>query len=567
LSGRLAIVPHPSGAGHDYNWGRGGMHQAWGLGVPILATPFYLVARLFGAPGFPDSIRFLVLYALTTVVLARVLHKVSRSDPNGLVAGALAAGGVMVFPTFVGLVSSRFRIYEQTIATSALWSVLLLAGTLALSYRCTVSRLVAVCAAAGFSLMMRPPTAAYGVTTLVLALVVARRKGLRLKALFAAFGAYVGVSALWFVGNALRFGSPFEAGYFNCQSGTLINRHLRWGPPFIRTPITVAAKELYETFFNLEPVPSQIMEPPEALRPYTVGERWREYYAPTYDKIVLCLWCATFAIVVWRVVRGRLWRRDRPLEGEVFTLVGLWALPPSIALFAFYTVSWTLVTRYATDLYPAFAACALCVGMAIVQGVRWRWPDRVPSARLAIAGAVAIYIAGWRGWATDMSRPVDRKVVVAEIAQIDAMSQLVPAVPDRFACHGTRGPQPLYGGLADWHGDCSFESGMLFTMPHRTCVAFRLLPRAGTWDAPATEALSAFRATADFDRLVRCGDTGVEGIARIVTMCDPHRPAFLLDGLRAYAIASLDDGRKPISDRLLLDQINGVSSCSAPATQ
>jgi hypothetical protein len=205
--------------------------------------------------------------------------------------------------------------------------------------------------------------------------------------------------------------------------------------------------------------------------------------------------------------------------------------------------------------------------MAIVQGVRWRRPDLVPSARLAIAGAVAIYIAGWRGWATDMSRPVDRKVVVAEIAQIDAMSQLVPAVPDRFACHGTRGPQPLYGGLADWHGDCSFESGMLFTMPHHTCVAFRLLPRAGTWDAPATEALSAFRATADFDRLVRCGDTGVEGIARIVTMCDPHRPAFLLDGLRAYAIASLDDAKKPISDRLLLDQINGVSSCAALPTQ
>ena len=82
LSGRLALFPHPSGAGNDYNWGRGGMHQAWGLGVPILATPLHVLGRLFGAPGFPDGVRFLLFYALTMVVLARALDTAARARPG-----------------------------------------------------------------------------------------------------------------------------------------------------------------------------------------------------------------------------------------------------------------------------------------------------------------------------------------------------------------------------------------------------------------------------------------------------------------------------------------------------
>ena len=83
----------------------------------------------------------------------------------------------------------------------------------------------------------------------------------------------------------------------------------------------------------------------------------------------------------------------------VFTVVGAWALPPSIILFVFYARVSQVVTRYASDFYPAVAAACLCVGMAVVDAVRRRAPTFTGSARLAIAGGVALYMASERGWA------------------------------------------------------------------------------------------------------------------------------------------------------------------------
>ncbi len=196
LAGRTALVTHPSGAAHDYNWGRGGMHQAWGLGIPLRATPFHLLARCFGAPGFPDDVRFLSFYALTTILLARALHEVSRDRPGAVVASAAAAGFVMVFPAFIGLLIARFLVYEQTIATGALWDVALLAGLLLLVARCTPARLAAVCGAAGFALMIRPPLGVYGFTTVILALYIAWRARATPRALAGGVVAYLSTTAL-----------------------------------------------------------------------------------------------------------------------------------------------------------------------------------------------------------------------------------------------------------------------------------------------------------------------------------------------------------------------------------
>ena len=565
LSGRLAIVPHPLGGGHDYDWGRGGLHTAWGLGVPILALPFHIVARWFGAPGFPDHVRFLFLYAMTTFVLVRALHATAPEEPNALVASSLAAAFVMVFPTFIGLLAARFRIYDETIATGALWSILLLAGVLLLLERSTPGRLATVCAAAGFSIMIRPPLAVYGLTTAVLATAIAHRKGTRPRALLAGIAAYAGATTLYFVGNVLRFGGAFHAGFENGISGPFVGRLTRWGLPFAKVPFLVAAKELFATLFFLEPVSSQMMgAPPASLLPYirpdTLDERWREYYSPTYDTVILALWLIAVAIVCWRVIRGRLWRADRDLAREAATVVGAWATPPVIVLFVFYTRIGNLVTRYLVDMYPAFAAAALSVGMATVDAIRRRAPTMVGAAQLAIAGAVALYISGWRGWATGLSHPVDAKVLVSDLAAIDAHATDVPSVPDHFACGQPRGREPVHTHLEEWRGDCSFSSGMAFAMPHSRCVSFTLVPASGAWNAPENESLDELRATGDFDHLVRCGHPVIDGSKRRITMCESRRPPFLLDGLRLYSIASLDESLKPI-DRLKLLQIDSASSC------
>ena len=570
LSGKLAILPHPAGAANDYIWGRGGMHNAWGLGVPILATPFHLVGRLFGAPGFPDDLRFLILYFLTAVLLAWSMHALQRRrqgtsnapEPDALVASVAAAGFVMVFPTFVGMISSRFLVYEQTIATGALWNVCLLAGIFVLLRRCTPGLLVVVCAAAGFSTMIRIPLAVYGVTTLVLAMMIALRARLRPRVLLAGLLAFSAVTALDLAGNKLRFGSPFNPGYVNSISGAFVNRLVRWGLPFSAVPFKVAAKEMFATLFLLDPVSSQIMmgAPPESVRPYTIGERWREYYSPTYDRWVLAVWTLATVFVCWRIFRRKLWRLDRSLSDEVATVVGLWAIPPTIALFVFYARIGQVVTRYATDFYPAFAAAALCVGMALTDAVRRRAPDLTGGVRLAMAGAAALYIGEWHGWAEHLSTPTDRKGILAQIASIDSRAHEIVKAPDHFDCHESRGQPPVYSHLREWGGDCSFSSGMVFAMANSPCVSFTFHPAGATWTPADDASLEGFRAIADFDSLVSCKTVSVDRETKRLTMCDPHPPAFLLDGMRLYCVASLDEKLQPI-DRLKLMRIDSAPSC------
>jgi hypothetical protein len=573
LSGRLAVLPTTLGATDDYDWGRGGLHQQWGMGVPILATPFHLLGRMFGAPGFPDDVRLLVWYAATATVLAYALHhtsvtshtgqtsRTSHREPTALVVSIGAAGFVMTFPTFVGMLSVRLLVYEHTIAMGALWSILLLSGVLLLLAKCTPRRLLLVCVAAAFSLLVRPPLAVYGATTFAIALVIAYRAAVRPKWIAAAAVGYAAASSTYFVLNTLRFGSPFVAGFENCVSGTRVNRLNRWGFSFSKVPLTTAAKEMFATLFSLDPLPKSTMTPPPRVQPYVSGERWREYYSPTFDKIILVVWLAAFVLVCWRIGRRRLWRRDADLGGEVAAVVGAWALPPSVVLFFFYARIGNMVTRYATDLFPAAAASALCVGMGFVDTLRRRSPGAVPGAQIAIASAVGLYLASWHGWGTHAFPPIDRKGLDAQLALVDQnMKEPLPAVPDHFECGAPRGSRPIRSHLGDWRDDCTFASGMVFAMPHDRCVSFAFKPSGAQWEAADAEALAGFRVHADFDALEPCGAPRVEGDIRRVTMCDPCPPKFLLEGMRLYSAATLDPKLEPV-DRLKLVRIEGTPSC------
>ncbi len=566
FSGKLAPAPHPVGDWYDYVWGRGGMHSNFGLGLPILAIPLHAVARIFGAPGFPDHVRFLIFYAVTVALFTRALHRASRVEPTALAASAAASGFLLLFPTFVGLITARFLIYEQTIAVGALWSVLLLAGILVLLERATTPRLVLVCGASGFAIFIRAPLAAYGLTTLALATLIAHRGGLPRRGLVAGVATGVFVTALYLVANFVRFGSPFDAGYANIVSLAFVDHLTRWGVSFADTPLPMAARELFATLFLLDPVASPIItvvpaSVPAPVAAYAVGQRWREYSSPTFDLWIFAAWVAALAVVVWRVVSRRLWRRDQNLGDQVATVVGLWALPPSIALFVFYARVGNLATRYMVDLYPAYAAAAICVGMAAVDGVRNRAPKRVVAAQLAIAVVGWMYLSGGGGWPPRREGPVNREALDAQLAAIDALSNDQPIPPSHIGCGEPRGPEPVYGHFGGWLDDCSAPSGMIFALPRSPCITFALRPgRTGRWGPAENESLAGFRANADFDELLRCGPAREEDETRSITMCEPHPPSFLLDGMRLYAVAWLDADHRAI-DRLKLARIDAASAC------
>jgi hypothetical protein len=566
FSGKLAPAAHPVGDWYDYVWGRGGMHTNFGLGLPILGIPFHLVARLLGAPGFPDHLRFLILHAITMALLTRALHRLSRGEPYALVSSAGVSAFVLAFPAFVGLIAARFQVYEQTIAVGALWTILLLTGVLVLMERSTTPRLVMVCAAAALTVFFRPPLAAYGLTTVVLATLIARSRGLGSRGLLAGVATAALVATLYLASNFVRFGSPWEAGYANIVSQPAVNRLTRWGIEYEKTPILTASKEMFATLFFLEPVATPIMTVaptslPASVAPYAVGERWREYYSPAYDLWVFVAWVSTVAAVAWRIVRKRLWRRDRDLGGEVATVLGVWALPPSLALFVFYAKAANLVTRYLVDFYPAFAAVMVCVAMVVVDIVRERAPRAVALAHVAIAGVAVLYLSGRDGWPQHLSRPVTAAALEGRLAMIEAESAQQPIPSGHVQSTDPRGSDPVFGHLGQWRYDGLFESGMLFAFPRSPCIAFALHPAANNgWGQQENEALAGLRVDADFDALRSCGAPTDEGESRRVTFCEPTSPPFVLDGMRLYVVASLDDKRRPI-DRLRITRIDAAPAC------
>jgi hypothetical protein len=147
-----------------------------------------------------------------------------------------------------------------------------------------------------------------------------------------------------------------------------------------------------------------------------------------------------------------------------------------------------------------------------------------------------------------------------EIADIDAHAAAMLLAPSHFKCKEPRGESLVHKQLEDWRADCSFSSGMAFAMRHSPCISFTFRGAAGPWSSADEEALGAFRANGDSDPLVRCGPASVDEGSRRLTLCDPRPPAYLLDGMRLYAVASLDEKLNPI-DRLKLMQIDPSPAC------
>jgi hypothetical protein len=73
LRGELALSRELSALAHDLTWSEGGVHQVWGLGVPLWRLPFEAAARLLGREGFPDMLALAAALGLAAWAVLRVL--------------------------------------------------------------------------------------------------------------------------------------------------------------------------------------------------------------------------------------------------------------------------------------------------------------------------------------------------------------------------------------------------------------------------------------------------------------------------------------------------------------
>ena len=223
LRGELALSKNPADLAHDLCWSEGGVHQVWGLGVPLWRLPFEAATRLAGTEGFPDMLALAAALGLAAWAVLRALFgrlaqapkphasphvggndsqagrggAVAEPPPHSALSGgggagldsgsvALSRGGaealhaerranattvvwlsgaaalVLVFPPFVNLLQTRFDIYEEVIAYEYLVGLGLLAGLIALVQRPSSGRYWGLCALAGLGGLVRPTLVFHG---------------------------------------------------------------------------------------------------------------------------------------------------------------------------------------------------------------------------------------------------------------------------------------------------------------------------------------------------------------------------------------------------------------------
>ena len=116
LRGTLALSRSPTDTTHDLTWSEGGVHQVWGLGVPLWRLPFEAVARVFGFQAFPDRLAFAAALALWAVIVLSLLTPAKHPSETSEAShgrNSLIVGLILLCPVFLELCNSRFDIYEE----------------------------------------------------------------------------------------------------------------------------------------------------------------------------------------------------------------------------------------------------------------------------------------------------------------------------------------------------------------------------------------------------------------------------------------------------------------------
>jgi hypothetical protein len=220
LTGTLKLRNGLSKLGHDEQIFNGAGYTNWGFGVPLMQIPFHaLAAKMKTLPQkfFPDrAIYFAYFMAVVPVIWAgfdRLLAMRERPDASKLRRHFLswAVTAFVVTTALYPLMSCRFIIYEETICYFQLAQFVALSAYIFALRSWDAGSVVALGAAAGLGLLMRPTGLIYFGMWTVLVL-FERRKWRTLLAYSAAAAPFV---AFWMFSNWVRSGSPVAPGLNN----------------------------------------------------------------------------------------------------------------------------------------------------------------------------------------------------------------------------------------------------------------------------------------------------------------------------------------------------------------
>lgn len=534
LEGGLAINPVPYGHRYDWAWGNG-IHQVWGLGVPIIRLPFEILGKIFGSFGFPDRIVFVIFYFFVTAIFWKSLDSTVTPEPgikNRLrkrLQNIPALILVMLNPAFITMIRAKFEPYDEVVAYSYLWAIMLFALILLLLNNSKGWLFFLICFLAGFSPNIRPTAISYGIGTFLIASYLAMHNRIRFRWLGLIF--FSGGIVFLLITNYLRFNSPFEFGHKLILSGSSIQDYMmKFSNPVAQMPFLSAASGLFSDLFFTDLNTSHLID--DRLLSGSDFPRIREFYFRPYDLVTpFLLFLSWFIAAVVRRKSGFLSHLDiKPIQ-----IAGLWSLCSFIILFYFYMRFPVLSSRYFVDFGASIVIGIAALYLYVGNLSQYRFQNNISLMLNLILGAAFL---GWslfglthaninyRVWHRSQIR--DMNPITAEAAQknVAQMRRATgPLLPWEYRCKDqeTKFDIPFNNQGWDISNSCavSLTTTHFFDTPQCIAVNIEAISGVPEWMA---------KMSSDEEIEVRTGIKAMQrisdvksGYGKIITFCSGRK--------------------------------------------
>jgi hypothetical protein len=399
LHGTLALSQTPlDSLSDDLVWSEGGVHQVWGLGIPLWRLVWTGLSRLFGYYSFPDhlatGIAFsIVIFVMLQALMTPVVQKATMSQIF-MLCGSIFT--LVAFPPFLSLLRSRFLVYEEAVAYGYMYALFEFALLVRFLRTSSYNDWLGLMMLAGCGVFVRPTLIFYGFSSWTVGTLVMFSKhhhdsdfALQLIRLLKSrrwvLGSLlfcIGIGTLMFT-NWIRFASPFEFGHkLNVQNiyGSLYAT--RFDHPLQDAPLSVVTKELFGALFFAKPTTNSDLFAKGLFWGQAQLARMRDLDFAVYDWTYI----AWLAVAILLLIRSVALRRGFLVEKNTWKIGALWGLLSAAPMFFFYLRVPALCARYLVDFAAAFAVLTVVV---------WAWINQLKDWK-RISGMVLFF--AWLSW-------------------------------------------------------------------------------------------------------------------------------------------------------------------------
>lgn len=395
LRGDLAIKPVPYGIAQDLIWANG-MHQGWGLGVPIIQLPFNIVSKLFGFFGFPDRLIFILFYAIVATIFCSALNSVfatSQLIKDSLINRILFLPVILftfLNPGFITMLRTTFFVYEEVVAYAYLWSVMCVALLIKFILVRKNHIYLTLCILSGFAVVLRPTHIAYGMMIFLIGLYFARLNRVRYY--------WIGIP-LFFIGilfflttNYLRFGEPLEFGnslqLLKSDFGYYV---ISFDNPSYWFPYKASVVELLSALFFLEA--DKLYLPKQRLLWQTNDLKGLQLMFKPYNIATLFFLLLGWIVFVLNLKSSRKEMSNMQLlKKQIIRAMGILSLTSFIMLFIFYARYPVITSRYLIDFDLAIIIGILTLYLAMIDYIHNHFPYKLS---MWLSGCLCIAFSIW----------------------------------------------------------------------------------------------------------------------------------------------------------------------------